>query len=117
MPATRFRLIAVAAITAAFGLPVPAQTPAAKPRIEKAADLPRFEYRLDGRVEDLIADPAKFAPFAAAVRRDAQSVLDRYDIADKATERSLVGAAKACGAGRDLFGGAWRDRDAPGRNR
>lgn len=91
MPATRFRLIAVAAITAAFGLPVPAQTPAAKPRIEKAADLPRFEYRLDGRVEDLIADPAKFAPFAAAVRRDAQSVLDRYDIADKATERSLVG--------------------------
>ncbi len=68
----------------------PASAQAPKPRIEKAADLPRFEYRIDGKAESLIADPAKFAPFAAAVRRDTQSVLDRYEIADKAAERDLV---------------------------
>jgi subtilisin family serine protease len=68
--------------------PVSAQP--AKARIEKAADLPRFEYRIDGKAESLIGDPAKFAPFAAAVRRDTQSVLDRYEIADKAAERDLL---------------------------
>ena len=33
----------------------PAQV--AKVRIDKAADLPRFEYRIDGKVEGLLADP------------------------------------------------------------
>lgn len=79
-------VFAFAAALAASG-PVLAQP---KQRIDKAADLPRFEYRIDGKVEDLLADPAKFNAFAAQVRRDTQSVLDRYDIADKATERGLL---------------------------
>jgi subtilisin family serine protease len=62
-----------------------------RPRIEKAADLPRFSYRIDGRVEDLVRSAERFAPFGAAVRADLQSVLDGYDIADKATRRRLLG--------------------------
>ncbi|MEO5882446.1 MAG: S8 family serine peptidase [Caldimonas sp.] len=62
----------------------------AKPRIEKAADLPRFSYRIDGKVEDLVRSQEKFAPFAAALRRDTESVLDRYEIADKAARRKLL---------------------------
>ena len=62
-----------------------------KPRIEKAADLPRFTYKIDGKVEDVVRSPDKFAPFAAAVRRDTESVLADYDIPDKATRTSLIG--------------------------
>jgi len=62
-----------------------------KPRIEKAADLPRFSYAIEGRVDDLIRDDAKFRRFADAVRRDAASVLTGYDIDDRATLRQLEG--------------------------
>src|SRR5665213_1603259 len=62
-----------------------------KPRIDKAADLPKFTYKIDGKVEDVVRSKEKFAPFAAAVRRDTESVLANYDIADKATRSSLVG--------------------------
>jgi len=62
-----------------------------KPRIEKAADLPRFSYAIEGRVDDLIRDDAKFRRFADAVRRDAASVLAGYDIDDRATLRQLEG--------------------------
>ncbi|HEX7328789.1 MAG TPA: S8 family serine peptidase [Casimicrobiaceae bacterium] len=63
----------------------------AKPRIDKAADLPRFTYHVDGKVEDIVRDPAKFAPFAAAVRRDVESVIAGYEIDDHATLRQLEG--------------------------
>ena len=59
-------------------------------RIDKADDLPRFTYKIDGRLEDLIRDNAKFGAFAAEVRRDTESTLAKYDIADKATERQLL---------------------------
>ena len=61
-----------------------------RPRIEKAADLPRFTYKVEGPLEDIVRSPDKFAPLAAAVRRDTQSVLDKYEIPDRATKRSLV---------------------------
>ena len=41
-----------------------------KPRIDRAADLPRFSYRIEGKVEDVVRSPERFAPFATAVRRD-----------------------------------------------
>jgi subtilisin family serine protease len=63
----------------------------AKPRIEKAADLPRFSYKVEGSVENIIRDDAKFRRFAADVRRDAESVLANYEIDDRATLRQLVG--------------------------
>ncbi len=62
-----------------------------KKRIERAADLPRFSYKIEGKLEDLVRDGAKFARFAAEVRRDNQSVLDGHDIADKAAVRDLLG--------------------------
>jgi len=68
-------------------VPAWAQT---KPRIEKAADLPRFSYPVSGKLEDLVRSPEKFAALAAAVRRDTESVLNGYEIPDKATQRGLI---------------------------
>jgi subtilisin family serine protease len=62
-----------------------------KIRIEKAADMPRFTYKIDGKLEELVRDDARFRKFAAEVRRDNESVLARYDIADKAEQRQLLG--------------------------
>jgi hypothetical protein len=60
---------------------------AQKQRVEKAADLPRFSYKIDGKVEDLLRDDAKFKAFAAQLRSDTESVLAKYEIPDKAVER------------------------------
>ena len=62
-----------------------------KKRIDKAADLPRFSYKLDARLEDMVRDDAKFKPFAAEVRRDLECILAQYDIEDKATLRQILG--------------------------
>ena len=68
---------------------VAASAQAAKPRIEKAADLPRFSYRIEGRLEDMVREAARFAPLVAAIRRDTESVLAGYEIADRTTLRGL----------------------------
>ena len=78
------------ALVCAFGIATTAIAQG-KPRIEKAADLPRFSYWIDGSVEDIIRDDAKFRRFAADVRRDAESVLNGYQIDDRATLRQLEG--------------------------
>ncbi len=83
------RRFAVALIALAFAVGAGAQT---KLRIEKEADLPRFTYKIDGKVEHLILDNAQFARFAAQVRRDTEATLAKYDIADKASERNLLGS-------------------------
>jgi hypothetical protein len=62
-----------------------------KKRVERAADLPRFSYKIDGKLDDLIASDARFAAFARELRRDVESVLAQYDIQDKATQRQLLG--------------------------
>ena len=64
---------------------------AAKIPVEHAADLPRFTYPIDGKLDRLVADDARFAVFAKALRRDIESVLARYDIKDKSTQRDLLG--------------------------
>ena len=56
------------ALAAALVLALPAfaqPTPAAKPRIEKAADLPRFTYKLEAKAEDVVRSRERFAPFGA----------------------------------------------------
>jgi subtilisin family serine protease len=60
-----------------------------KPRIDKAADLPRFTYAVSGKLESLVRDEAAFAPFAVKLRADVESVLGDYEIADKSTQRQL----------------------------
>ena len=86
MPSLHRFLIAVVALLVAT-----AAAAQAKPRIEKAADLPRFTYAIEGRVEDLVRDDAKFARFASDVRRDTESGLAGYEIDDRATLRQLEG--------------------------
>jgi hypothetical protein len=63
----------------------------ARQRIERAADLPRFTYKVDGSVESMVRDDARFEKFAVQVRRDIEDILARYEIADKATMRDLLG--------------------------
>jgi len=65
-------------------------TSSPRPRIEKAADLPTFTYPVSGQVEELVRSPERFAPLAAAVRRDVESVLARYEIPDHSTHRGLL---------------------------
>ena len=62
-----------------------------KPRIEKASDLPRFSYVVKGNLEQMVRDDKAFAVFAAQVRRDIESVLASYDIADKSMQSQLLG--------------------------
>ena len=70
--------------------PTPTQTPD-RPRIEKAADLPRFTYPLQGSLENLVRNDAAFAAFAVQLRSDLESVLGKYEIADKSMQRQMLG--------------------------
>jgi len=76
-------LVAALAVTAAF-----AQTPK---RVEKADDLPRFSYPVQGELEATVRDPQRFAALARDVRRDIESTLAGYDIAESAARRQLLG--------------------------
>jgi subtilisin family serine protease len=62
-----------------------------KKRIEKAADMPRFTYKLDGKLDEIVKNDAKFKAFSSDLRRDTESVLAQYDIADKAMLRQELG--------------------------
>jgi hypothetical protein len=81
--------LAVAALTTTAA--VAQYQPAPRQKVEKAADLPRFSYQIDGKVEDLLRDDAKFKAFADKLRADIDSVLVRYEIPDKAIERGYHG--------------------------
>ena len=80
--------IAVFLVAALFAATALAQ---GKKRIEKATDMPRFTYKVEGKLEDLVRDGKAFGRFAAQLQRDNQSVLDGYEIADKAAHRDLLG--------------------------
>src|SRR5215510_13590160 len=99
------RLLASALLALALS-PIHAQPAQPRPRIEKAADLPRFTYPISERLDALVRDPKAFDAFATAVRRDTESVLAKYEIADKSSERQLLGTLLQL----DLLDG--RDADA-----
>jgi hypothetical protein len=80
-------LAAATVITTLLAMPSLAQT---KKRVDKAADLPRFTYKIDGKLEDVVRDESKFKFFATQLRKDIDSVLAQYEIGDKATERQLL---------------------------
>jgi subtilisin family serine protease len=65
-----------------------AQTP--KKKIARASDLPVFQYKIDGKVEDLVQSEEAFRRLATQIRRDVESVLRDYDVEDRATKRSLL---------------------------
>ncbi|MDP3083089.1 MAG: S8 family serine peptidase [Rubrivivax sp.] len=61
-----------------------------KPRIDKAADLPRFTYKVSGKLDDIVRSAEQFAPLGQAIRRDVEGVLSFYEIPDKGTQRDLL---------------------------
>jgi subtilisin family serine protease len=65
-----------------------AQSP--KKKITRAADVPVFQYKINGKVEDLIQSEEAFHPLAVEIRRDVEGVLRDYDVEDAATKRSLL---------------------------
>ncbi|MES2958619.1 MAG: S8 family serine peptidase [Pseudomonadota bacterium] len=90
-PVSRWQACGAALLIAcAAPLTALAQTAAPKPRIEKAADLPRFSYKLDAKVEEVVRSRERFATLAAQLRRDVESVLAGHEIADKAMQRDLM---------------------------
>jgi hypothetical protein len=74
-----------------------------KKHVAREADLPRFSYKVSGKLEDLVKDKTAFDAFAVGVRRDLQSVLDGYEIDDKATMRGLLNEMAVL----DLIDGRW----------
>ena len=90
---------------AALVLPCLLMAQAPKKKITRAADVPQFQYAVNGKVEDLIKSEEAFKPFAAQVRRDVESVLRDYEIDDASTKRGLLGTLAAL----DLLDG--RDGD------
>jgi len=64
---------------------------ATKPRITRPSELPAFSYALTGNVEAFVraGTSAPALALSAAVRRDLESVLSTYDIADAGLVRSL----------------------------
>jgi subtilisin family serine protease len=82
-------LAAVAILTAPVASSF-AQSPAKKV-VKTENDLPRFNYSIAGTATDLLnSDDATFNIFAAKVQADVDSVLNDYDIQDRATLRSLL---------------------------
>jgi subtilisin family serine protease len=63
---------------------------ASKQKITRAADLPRFQYSIKGKVEDLVKLENVFRPFAAEVRKNVDSVLRDYEIEDPSAKRGLL---------------------------
>ena len=61
-----------------------------KKKITRAADVPQFQYSINGKVEDLVRSEQAFRPFAAQVRTNVESVLRDYEIDDAATKRGLL---------------------------
>ncbi len=83
--------LAAAVLAAACATP-PSAAPAAgaRPRIERAADLPRSTYRFDQPLREVLRSDAAFAPFAQALQRDTERLLADYDIADRSTRTALL---------------------------
>ncbi len=80
----------VSATTSAGGATATSTT-ASKPRIERAADLPRFSYPVSGDLIALMNNPAQFKPLVEKIRQDYAGVLATYDIAENTTQRQYLG--------------------------
>jgi subtilisin family serine protease len=93
MTPKHFTLRAFLLISIALAAPCSQAQPAEKKVVKSASDLPRFSYPVSGSASGLLqADAATFNAFAAKVGVDIDSVLSGYDIADRSTLRTLLGA-------------------------
>jgi subtilisin family serine protease len=79
----------------ALAIPVPvlaADAPAPRRKVERADQLPARAYPLPMKPSALIQDPRATDALAAALRKDLEADLRDYDIEDKATRISYLGA-------------------------
>jgi hypothetical protein len=84
-------LLAAACLTVLFA-PL-ANSQDGKKKVNDDSDLPRFTYPMSSRASELLqADVTTFNAFAAKVRNDLETILRDYEVADKATVRSLLAA-------------------------
>jgi subtilisin family serine protease len=63
-----------------------------KQRIEKEADIPRFSYTITEPLERVVRDKSTFMRVIQPVRADMESVLQRFEIADKSSQRQFLGS-------------------------
>ncbi|MCC6771027.1 MAG: S8 family serine peptidase [Gemmatimonadaceae bacterium] len=89
----RVGAILLAIACAAALAPSAAAQQTARPRITSISQLPAFSYPLRGDVEPVVRDANSpdFATLAASVRRDIDSVMRTFDIADRGLTRELEG--------------------------
>jgi len=81
------KVIATLIISMAMtGIPLAAE----KQRIEKEADLPRFSYKISEPLEKIVKDKALFSKTTVKIRADMEGVLEKYEIADKASHRQYL---------------------------
>jgi subtilisin family serine protease len=94
----------LAALAASFLLAGAANAQTLK-RVDKADDLPRFSYPVQGQVEAIVRDPQRFAAFAQQRRKDVEGVLATYEITEKAAHRQLLSELVTF----DMLEGRWDD--------
>lgn len=98
---------ALLSLTATFCiLTMPALQAEDRVVIERADDLPRVAYPFTGQVVELLEDQQALQAFFDLARSEINSQLERFDIRDRSTVRSYIGALRVM----DLLEG--KDADA-----
>ena len=88
----QFRVLLAAGCLTVLLAPL-ANSQDSKKKVNDESDLPRFTYPMSSRASELLqADVTTFNAFAAKVRTDLETILRDYEVADKATVRSLLAA-------------------------
>jgi hypothetical protein len=82
-------LLQPVALALALALALPAAA-SDRQRIEKESDIPRFSYPIADPLETVVRDKAAFVRVTQQVRADMESVLAKYDIADKSSQRQFL---------------------------
>jgi hypothetical protein len=90
-PNTLKNLFNLCALICALTIALPA-IGVEKQRIDKQADIPRFSYPIAQSLESVVRDKASFEKVTVKIRADIESVLPRYEIADKASHEKYLGA-------------------------
>lgn len=84
-----YRMPQLTALVLAFTLASPVVA-ADKQRIEREADIPRFSYAIVDPLEKVVQDKGTFERATQKLRADIESVLAKYDIADKSSQRQFL---------------------------
>lgn len=61
-----------------------------KTRIEREADIPRFSYAIKSPLATVVRDKALFEATTAPIQQDIAGILEKFEIADKASQRGLL---------------------------